>query len=365
MLILTGATGLLGGELLRQCLANGPDRTVVLLARNRARLRDLNHSKQITLIESDLTKPALGLDAATAATIQKGATEFIHCAADTRFALPIDEARTTNTDGTASVLQLALGCKRLEKFAYLSTAYVAGRTSGRIPEAALERPNGFVNTYQQSKFEAEQLVLEAMLEIPAVIYRISTIIGDSRTGCVRQFNYFHRILKLLSRNVLPVVPGHPSWPVDLIPVDWISSALAFLFESRFVRGQVVHICAGAAGSPTIAEIRDIALGLFERHPRVRKWLPVRAPELVTLAAYEDYVRRSFESDDNLLIELLKVLNTFLPQLGIEQCFETGNLSRNLEGSGIRLPCFYDYFDKVVTYCLETDWGRTVPRPSIV
>jgi len=357
MLILTGATGLVGGELLHRCLAQRPDRGVFLLVRNRERLIDPIKSKQIMVIESDLTRPALGLDSATVGKIQREATEIIHCAADTRFGLPINLARATNTRGTANVLKMAQGCKHLEKFAYLSTAYVAGRTTGHIPEAALQNHRGFINTYQQSKYEAEQLVLEAMSEIPAAIYRLSTIIGDSRTGHVNQFNYFHKILRLLARNVLPVVPGDPSWRIDLIPTDWGSSALAFLFESRFVRGQIIHICAGAGGSPTIGEARAIAVDLFERHPLIKKWLPLRVPELVRLTVYEEYVRRSLQSGDNLLIELLKVLDTFLPQLGIEQCFDTERLLQSLEGSGIRLPSFRDYFGKVVTYCLETNWGR--------
>jgi thioester reductase-like protein len=45
--------------------------------------------------------------------------------------------------------------------------------TGRIPEAPLDNHNGFVNTYQQSKYEAEQLVFEAMSEIPTVIYRLA------------------------------------------------------------------------------------------------------------------------------------------------------------------------------------------------
>jgi nucleoside-diphosphate-sugar epimerase len=357
VLLLTGATGLVGGELLHTCLTRQPDRRVILLVRNREKIPRSGNSEQITVIESDLTRPGLGLDSATLCEIQREATEIIHCAADTRFGLPIEQARATNTRGTSGILKIAQGCKHLKKLAYLSTAYVAGRTTGHIPEGALRNHTGFINTYQQSKYEAEQLVLEAMSEIPAVIYRLSTIIGDSRTGRVKQFNYFHKILRLLAKNVLPVVPGHPSWRIDLIPTDWASSALAFLFESSFVPGQIIHICAGAGGSPTIAEARDIALDLFEEHPLIKKWLPLRVPELVSLPAYEEYVRKSLQSGDNILIELLKVLDTFLPQMGIEQCFDIQRLLQKLDGSAIRLCSFRDYYGKVVTHCLETDWGR--------
>jgi nucleoside-diphosphate-sugar epimerase len=354
---LTGATGLVGSELLQVLLDSRPERRVIILSRNPDKVPLLNQGLRLTVIEGDLTRPGLGLHTAALRQIQREVTEIIHCAAETRFGLPIEEARAANTRGTSNILKMARGCKRLEKFAHLSTVYVAGRTTGHIPETALDNQSGFVNTYQQSKYEAEQLVFEAMTEIPVAIYRLSTIIGDSNTGRVRQYNYFHQILRLFARNVLPVAPGDLSWQIDLIPTDWSISVLAYLFESCFVPGQLFHICAGAGGSPTMAEVKETTLELFERHPLIQKWLPIKAPEFVPLAEYEEYVRKSLQSGDSLLIELLKVLNNFLPQMGTDQCFDNRQLLDKLEGSGITLPYFSDYFSKVVTYFLETDWGR--------
>ncbi|MEW6729941.1 MAG: SDR family oxidoreductase [Acidobacteriota bacterium] len=357
--LLTGATGLVGSELLQVLKDYRPDRRIIVLTRTPDKISSLNQGAQITVIEGDLTRPGLGLHTATLRQIQKDVTEIIHCAAETRFGLPIEEARATNTRGTANILKLARGCKRLEKFAHLSTIYIAGRTVGQIPETAFNNDSGFVNTYQQSKYEAEQLVFEAMAEIPSVIYRLSTIIGDSKTGRVRQYNYFHQILRLFARNVLPVAPGNLSWSIDLIPTDWSISALAFLIESCFAPGEVLHICAGASGSPTMAEVEQITLDLFEKHPLIQKWLPIKKPEFVPLSDYQNYVEKSMKSGDNLLIEMLKVLNNFLPQMGINQCFDNKQLLNKLNGSGITLPTFRDYFGKVVSYFLDTDWGRKV------
>ena len=61
--------------------------------------------------------------------------------------------------------------------------------------------------------------------------------------------------------------------------------------------------------------------------------------------------------DNLLVELLKLLNNFLPQMGIHQTFDDRRLREKLEGSGITLPPFTSYFGKVIAHCLDTDWGR--------
>jgi nucleoside-diphosphate-sugar epimerase len=362
VLFLTGVTGLVGSELLQALLDARPDRRVIALTRHPDQIASLSRSGRVTAIEGDLTRSGLGLRSGTLRQIQKEVTEVIHCAAETRFGLPIEEARATNTRGTANVLKIAQACKRLKKFAHLSTVYVAGRMTGHIPEAAFHNDSGFVSTYQQSKYEAEQLVFEAMTEIPAVIYRLSTIIGDSKTGRVRQYNYFHQTMRLFARNVLPVAPGNLSWQIDLISTDWLTAALAFLFESRFVPGQVLNVCAGASGSPIMMEVKDTSIGLFEKHPLIQKWLPIRVPEFVILSEYEKYVQESQQSGDYLLIEVLKVLNNFLPQMGINQCFDNQQLISNLEGSGISLPSFTSYFSKVVNYCLETDWGRKGDKP---
>lgn len=354
---LTGVTGLVGGELLRALLNSKPDRRVIILARNPEKVSLLTENARMTVVEGDLKRPGLGIRPAAFRQIQQEVTEIIHCAAETRFGLPIDEARATNTQGTSNVLKVARACKRLEKFAHLSTVYVAGRRSGQIPEAALGNHNGFVNTYQQSKYEAEQLVFEAMAEIPVVIYRPSTIIGDSKTGCVRQYNYFHQMMRLFARNVLPIVPGDLSWQIDLIPTDWSIAALAFLFECRFTAGEVLNVCAGVNNSPRMRDVKDTAQELFERHPLIQKWLPITEPKFVTLAEYEAYVQKSLEGDDNLLIKVLKLLNKFLPQMGINQRFDNQQLQHRLEGSGLVIPPFHSYFSKVINYCLDTDWGR--------
>lgn len=78
--------------------------------------------------------------------------------------------------------------------------------------------SAFCNTYQQSKYEAEQVVLASGL--PAAVFRLSSILGDSRTGEIRRFTYVHQLIRLLPRNVLPVAPCDPEAPLDLIPTEW-------------------------------------------------------------------------------------------------------------------------------------------------
>jgi nucleoside-diphosphate-sugar epimerase len=356
LLLLTGATGLVGGEMLPLLTARG---RVVALGRNRDKLAAMACIDGVSALAADLTAPDLGLDVSTLEWLAAGVTEIIHCAAETRFGLPLEQARAVNVDGTRRLLHLARRCRRLDRFACLSTVYVAGRKTGCIAESPISSPVEFSNTYQQSKFEAEELVLEAAGEIPVAIYRLSSIIGEAATGKVKQFNYVHQLLRLLPRNVLPVAPGDPKAPVDLIPSDWAAPALACLIERRFEPGAIYHLCAGPAGSLTVGELIDLTVGAFAAHPTGRQLGPIRLPRLASLQEYEEYVTQARRKGDRLMNELLRVLGYFLPHLALNQAFENRRATEALAASGLVLPPIRSYYSRVVHSCLDTNWGRGI------
>jgi len=354
-LLLTGVTGLVGGGLLTHLLDTRPERQICAITRQRDRILTLNQLPQVVALHGDLVHPQLGLDKQMYATLQSCVTEVIHCAAETRFSLPVEQARMTNTVGTQNLLTFARSCRRLEKFAHLSTVYVVGRSIGYFDEAPLYHDSGFCNTYQLSKYEAEELVMQAMQDLPAAIFRLSSIMGDSQTGRVQQFNYVHQLLRLFPRNVLPVAPGEPNAPIDVIPSDWAIPVLAYLFESNFVAGWIYHICAGPEHSFSVREMFDLTVSTFESHPIGRTWLPIRVPELVSLATFEKFVESSRREGDRFLNELLRTLGYFLPHLGMFQAFENRKTMDALAPSGLTLPETRDCYSKVIQYCLETNW----------
>jgi len=335
-----------------------------VLTRQPEKVRKLSLIPGVAVVSGDISHPRLALNPRSYADLTASLTEVVHCAADTRFGRPLEQARAANVEGCRNVLTLARRCPQLEKFAHLSTVYVVGRTSGHFAEAPVRHSNGFCNTYQQSKYEAEQLVIQAMNEIPAAIFRLSSIFGNSETGCVRQFNYTHQLMRLFPRNLLPVAPGNSDAPIDLISTDWAIAALATLFEFGFAPGRVYHLCAGREDSLTVREIIDATVSIFESHPMGRRWLPIRVPELVSLSRYEAYVETRRSEGDKLLNELFRVLSFFLPHLAILQTFENTNTIAGLAPSGLRCPPIRDYFAKVVHYCLETNWGRQA-RPAAI
>ncbi|HEY6391715.1 MAG TPA: SDR family oxidoreductase [Bryobacteraceae bacterium] len=343
-LLLTGASGLVGSAWLPWLLENYPDRRIVILSRSPQRsIRPKNNL--VTIVRGDLTQRNLGLAVDDQKALSQSITEIIHCAADIRFRLPLGEARATNLAGTRRLLALARRSKYLEKFAHISTVYVAGRQRGMVPEARFRNTSGFLNSYQQSKYEAEQLVFEAMPEIPASIFRLSSIISDSN-GNVRQSNYFHQVLRLVPRNPFPVIPGESGAPLDLIASDWAASALAVLYDSHFTPGRVYHVCAGAEASMSVGEILDRTFRILNERRRAQA-VP---PRLVGLDEFERFARQQAKSASSSVKKLLGVIQEFLPQLAIPQCYENRATMALLERAGLQLPPVREYYARVVESC---------------
>ena len=68
-----------------------------------------------------------------------------------------DIAWTVNVHGTETFNQLVVQLPHLKRYMYFSTAYVAGKREGNLRNRT-DRPSGFKNHYEETKFEAELLV---------------------------------------------------------------------------------------------------------------------------------------------------------------------------------------------------------------
>jgi long-chain acyl-CoA synthetase len=114
-------------------------------------------------IVGDISESRLGLGEHLYAQLCASVATIVHCAASTKFTLPLDESRKTNVHGTENLLQFARRAKSLKLLLHVSTVYIAGRKSGPLCEAELRHPDGWFSPYEQSKFEAEKLIFESGL----------------------------------------------------------------------------------------------------------------------------------------------------------------------------------------------------------
>jgi nucleoside-diphosphate-sugar epimerase len=162
-----------------------PQAEFVLLARSEQAEEDLGRKfrwlghDRLRIVRGDIVQPGLGLapdDRAALAPVN----QVWHLAASTSF----DDRETAaiyqgNVVGTQNVLAVARGLGQLDRFVHVSTAYVAGTNPGPIAEDEMPARNNFRNSYEATKWEAEQAVRQSQL--PFVIFRPSIIMGDSRT----------------------------------------------------------------------------------------------------------------------------------------------------------------------------------------
>jgi dihydroflavonol-4-reductase len=169
MILITGATGFLGRNLLPRLRDAGyPVRALVRPHSDTAFLRQ--EGVELALA-ADIS------DTAAVADAMQGCSHVIHAAGLFRFWGDRASFWQTNVGGTAAVLQAAADAG-IERFIHISTIAVVGRTPERgvITEKTPCRPQ---EHYQNSKLEAERLALTYHRErgLPVIVLRPGAFYG--------------------------------------------------------------------------------------------------------------------------------------------------------------------------------------------
>jgi thioester reductase-like protein len=363
--LLTGATGFIGSEILKRILQRHPHGRLSLLVRSnqretaRARVDKLlsrtfgpeeakRHGERVDVVEGDISRPGLGIDSELSGRLRPLIDHVIHCAATIRFDLSLQEARRHNTEGTRNVLAFAEQLPHLGRLDYVGTAFVAGNRRGLIRESELDVGQGFSNSYEQTKMEAEKLVREFATRRPAAIYRPSVVVGNSKTGETSTFQGFYQVLlaykRLYTRRLAVVLPFDPNMPVDLVPIDYVIDALFALMHTAKSIGQTFHLASGPGYTCTADElIRMVAdfTGIpLPPYVSKRAWRLVVRPLLVAYA---------FVSSDSRTETARKLEETYWAYAWSNRIFDKTNTNAVLNGTGITTPHARTYFRKILEY----------------
>jgi long-chain acyl-CoA synthetase len=297
--LITGASGFLGTHVARHLIQNTE---VMIIALVRSEKLDeaqqrlcrewwewpelitaLSH--QIQPVAGDVTLPNLGLDHKSYLNLVRRVTHIIHLAADVRLFNPLESLRRINMTGIRQVLSLAHAAYSdgsLQRFAHVSTAYVAGERSGPAAEDDLIERYGFSNPYEQSKFEVEMLVRQSASQLPISIFRPGIIIGDSHSGAVKSFNTVYYPLRLYLTGRLRIIPAKASFRVDMTPVDYVAEAIVrLMFDSR-ASGLTFHLTPPLEAMPVLSEIFE-EIRLWARE---EKGIYLKAPIFLPLGGLE-------------------------------------------------------------------------------
>jgi CDP-alcohol phosphatidyltransferase/Male sterility protein len=122
--------------------------------------------------------------------------------------------------------------------------------TGRILEPELEHDHGFLNTYQQSKYEAELLLARYRDVVPIVVFRPSIVLDGP--GSLQRRSAFLFAFELIRRGLMPAVPGSADKPVDLVTEGDVARAIARLLFMSCADG-VYHV-AGGDRAPKLDDI---------------------------------------------------------------------------------------------------------------
>jgi thioester reductase-like protein len=364
-ILLTGATGAVGSDLLRR-LATRKDLDLNVLVRRtnvepcervKTVLGDLEVLARLNVLDGDICRgPTLGLSDTALTALQRDTTHIIHAAGSTSFALPLADARAANVWGSRNVLDFARGCTSLECGAFLSTVYVSGKRRGDFAESDYgDAGRGFVNSYEESKAEMEEMIRQAMNELPLILIRLSTVVGDSATGKVNRFNTIHHAIRLFYSGLAPMIPGDPDEPVDIVSSDFVAAATLNLLDQA-PRPGVFHLAAGRDSSNSLQDlIGETMSALSQYRPEWRK-RSVERPVIVDLDTYELFVRSVEETGNPVLQGATRAIRSFAYQLAHPKVFETRHAAATLAWNGIAPQPSLAYYPRVVKYCLESNWG---------
>lgn len=360
VVIVTGATGLLGEQVVRRWTASGVASRIAVVVRDRTRWNVVAHRAglphgAVVAFEGDVTREGLGLDRAARAWLTEHATAVVHLAADTTFSRPLEQSRLVNRDGTAHLLALAADCPRVQRFAFVSTAFVAGRRTGVVPESAEGasiEAIGWVNAYERSKAEAEALVRAARCDW--VILRSSTVACDDTSGVVTQRNAVHQALRMFHDGLAAMIPGLPESALDVVPTSYVADAIARLALRRDIAGATLQLCAGAGAMP-LGELLDECQARWATDVSWRR-RRIAPPAQADLETWELFTQAVEETGHPRLRRVTRALAHFLPQLALPKRFDTQHAESLL---GVAAPPVRQYWGRMIDHLLQTGW-RGVP-----
>ena len=365
---ITGATGFVGREFICKLLRQGVDaKTITVLVRSgkassseqkfSSALSDIVDKQQlgrIEVIDGDVTLKKFGLDENSWQQLTTS-THIVHMAALTSFDADIGMARKYNVDGVKHIIELAQAAKAnnmLAHWAHVSTAYVVGSRIDKVQASDLDYGGRFRNSYEQSKNEAEQLLKPLLNEFPLTIFRPSIIVGRSDSGIAGNCNtVYWAIRNYLSGQTK--VYANADTPLDLIPVDYVVSALYQLIGNPLSQGKTIVLAGGDKTTVTLHE--------FAQH--ISEYLDSPLPELIDPSKLKRLkLLMSMAKFSKRHRKFIQQAQSYLPYFSQNPRFDTRETEKLLQHTGIAVPHLRDYIGNMLDYCLQQSWGR---RSSVV
>ncbi len=365
-ILLTGATGLLGAQLVFTLLQKPHIHIHTLVRTNRYPLEQRRDrliadmvarghaaetvSSRLSLYSGDVTEACLGMSDADYTYLQTTIDHVIHSAASVRFDLSKEAVYKINVQGTQHMLDLFLPItaeKPHARFEYVSTCYLAGNRQGVVYEHECDEGQTFRNSYEWSKCQAEKLLRSHIEQGKRIsIYRPSIIVGDSRDGAATAFNALYQPVRIYVNGWWRTVPGRPDAYIDIVPVNYVADMICELHDMEESVGLCFHLASGQQAS-RLREITEFLTTYLNGKPigffSPKLWENVLSPCLSLFLRWSKRGRA-----------IIRVAGTFMPYFTGNPQFDTSNVDRL---TGKRPEPFLDYFPRILDSAVAQKFGR--------
>lgn len=263
-ILITGATGFLGGYLIRE-LASQYENIYVLS--RKGQLSKFSEFPNVKCLKGDITHlDVISLEESEKIKLLDSIDVVLHAAALYDLSASYSDCFLQNVVGTQNILHLIKGMKNLKAFYYISTIAVGDPDVYFLDESQLPKRNKFSDAYSETKYLAEQVVRDNVNErFVTRIIRPGIIIGDSVTLEMEKNDgpyYFLEAFRKYSHllKYTPIVPlsFNPRSKLPIIPVDHCAHFIKLLIErdNHKVNLKTYHLISSEI--PTLMEfLRDL------------------------------------------------------------------------------------------------------------
>lgn len=248
-IFVTGGTGFIGGEVVRQLRARGDE--VVCLARSpekAAKLVDLG----CAIVSGDLG------DEAAIREGMEGCDAVVHAAAMYEVGIPVKQHPAmydANVRGTERVLRAALEAK-IPKVVYVSTVGVFGNTHREVVDESYEHPGKeFTSYYEETKLEAHRIAKRMSAEegLPCTIVQPGGVYGPDDTSQIAD------LLEQFFAGRMPLLP-FPELGICLTHVEDIAGGILLALD----KGTAGEIYVLSGPVTTMRDAIETVAGLTDR-----------------------------------------------------------------------------------------------------
>lgn len=340
--LITGATGLIGGELIRRLLSSDIGRVSCLIrpsetADARSRLIERLRLSGDSLVESDdrlealagnVAMPDFGLSGDDLAKVADSVDMIIHCASELSF---IRDAHCleTNVSGMHNLIALARRCRRNPLIVHLGTVASCGAVTHQcLSENDICDPdNEHHNEYTRSKAIAERVLRDS--GEPCLILRPSITLsaGIPARKFARAIAWFIPLLQEFE-----AVPIDPASRVDIVPVSFVADAIDRLLRKPYLH----HDCYNISAGPHAATICGPVFAFLDHFYKRAEPLKLIAPSQWTKEIHRRYLGSAQRR------KLFSTFRYYLPFLNMDVVYDNARLRAELGDAFPMITPAYEY-----------------------